>query len=814
MKKIFVILIVSVLSASLFGQLNYDRTNNTLTIGGSESKIVMQGTTGSVTLRSLPTAGGTVLIPSVVGFDTIATREFVTALLNSFSAMVYPSEGLPVSTGIGWATSITDNSVNWNTAFSQTLQWDGSNINLNAEAGRSSLGGTTVGQAIFTLSNPSAIRFLRINANNSVSALTAADFKTALSLTSSDVSLGNVTNESKTTMFTSPVFTGTIPRYGSPVSDTLATRAYARSVAGYSGGGGGGTWGLITGNITEQADLSEVFGTKIDTGTVYTKAATNTLLSQKLSLSDTSSMLAPYPLTKSLPVSSWNTAYGWGDHSGAGYYIGSGTTIRQLLSSTATGLTYNNSTGVFSLTDGYTIPANTSITNWNAAHGWGNHASAGYYVGTDGTIRQLLSSSATGLTYTNSTGVFSLTSGYTIPLSTDITNWNTAYSWGDHSTEGYTDELTVATISRGVLDEALEDAPIGVAVEDVVGGTTGHDRYMSPQQIYDYVSQHGGGGGGSFQGQIKEFTVDDVGGPQEGMLAYTNPDFAGYQVWTLRDGVRDNKCIQAGSTITADLEWQEDEGITFLLWPHGTWEDISSEQEVLNSIKDKLTVYYKLDENTGTTATDEMGSINGSLYGDAAWVTGKINTGIYSETILDYIRVSNNAAMQMNGDPFSVSIWVNFEELVTEQEDPTTSVVWSYYYPEPIWIATQLNIGSNGTVTFTCRNNEIEPALHVCYGNTPQTKNEWIHYVCVNRGNGYPLEIWRNGVLDVDHCSPPTFSGEVLNTSSFMYIGHHGGSPAHVPKTVDEFMLFRGALSQEEIEALWGEGDGIQLMID
>lgn len=230
MKKIFVILIVSVLSASLFGQLNYDRTNNTLTIGGSESKIVLQGTTGSVTLRSLPTAGGTVLIPSVVGFDTIATRQFVTALLNSFSAMVYPSAGIPVSTGTGWATSITDNSVNWNTAFSQTLQWDGSNINLNAEAGRSSLGGTTVGQAIFTLPNVSGIRFLRINADNSVSALKAADLKTALSLTSSDVSLGNVTNESKTTMFTSPVFTGTIPRYGSPVSDTLATRAYARGV--------------------------------------------------------------------------------------------------------------------------------------------------------------------------------------------------------------------------------------------------------------------------------------------------------------------------------------------------------------------------------------------------------------------------------------------------------------------------------------------------------------------------------------------------------------------------------------------------------
>ena len=39
-----------------------------------------------------------------------------------------------------------------------------------------------------------------------------------------------------------------------------------------------------------------------------------------------------------------------------------------------------------------------------------------------------LSSSATGLTYTNTTGVFSLTSGYVIPTTTEETNWNTAYT--------------------------------------------------------------------------------------------------------------------------------------------------------------------------------------------------------------------------------------------------------------------------------------------------------------------------------------------------------------------------------------------------
>jgi hypothetical protein len=45
---------------------------------------------------------------------------------------------------------------------------------------KTKLGTTTVGENLNVLTNPSAIRFLRINADNSVSALTAADMRTAL----------------------------------------------------------------------------------------------------------------------------------------------------------------------------------------------------------------------------------------------------------------------------------------------------------------------------------------------------------------------------------------------------------------------------------------------------------------------------------------------------------------------------------------------------------------------------------------------------------------------------------------------------------
>jgi hypothetical protein len=95
---------------------------------------------------------------------------------------------------------------------------------------------TTVGQNLVKLTNPSAIRFIRLNVDNTVSALSDTDFRTAISaepananiqshisstsnphsVTATQVGLGNVTNESKATMFTSPTFTGTVT-----VGDTI-----------------------------------------------------------------------------------------------------------------------------------------------------------------------------------------------------------------------------------------------------------------------------------------------------------------------------------------------------------------------------------------------------------------------------------------------------------------------------------------------------------------------------------------------------------------------------------------------------------------
>lgn len=96
-------------------------------------------------------------------------------------------------------------------------------------------------------------------------------------------------------------------------------------------------------------------------------------------------------------VTNWNMAYGWGDHSAAGYLT------------TETDPVFNASTAA-SITS-------TDTGNWNTAYGWGDHSAAGYLT-------------------TENDPTFTASAAYSI-TTTDIGNWNTAYGWGDHSAAGY-----------------------------------------------------------------------------------------------------------------------------------------------------------------------------------------------------------------------------------------------------------------------------------------------------------------------------------------------------------------------------------------
>lgn len=228
------------------GLITYTELNNLL---NSTSNIQTQLNAKQATLVSgtnIRTVNGT----SLLGSGNIVIEG------GEGGSMVYPGAGIPLSTGTAWGTSITNNSVQWDSAYVGRYRWSGTAIGLNAATGRTSLGGTTIGQNIFTLTNPDAIRFLRINADNTVTALSAANFKTALSLAASDVSLGNVTNESKTTMFTSPTFTGHPTIEGVTSTGATGTGNLVFSASPTFSGTVTGTFsGNLTGNVTGTSSL-------------------------------------------------------------------------------------------------------------------------------------------------------------------------------------------------------------------------------------------------------------------------------------------------------------------------------------------------------------------------------------------------------------------------------------------------------------------------------------------------------------------------------------------------------------------------------
>jgi hypothetical protein len=100
---------------------------------------------------------------------------------------------LAVTLTAGYSIPTTSSQTNWDTAYTDRLKWDGGATGLTASTGRTSLGATTVGGNLFTLTNPSAVTFVRLNADNTVSTLSASDFRTAIGAGTSSTT-GTVTS--------------------------------------------------------------------------------------------------------------------------------------------------------------------------------------------------------------------------------------------------------------------------------------------------------------------------------------------------------------------------------------------------------------------------------------------------------------------------------------------------------------------------------------------------------------------------------------------------------------------------------------------
>jgi len=151
------------------------QTSGTSILYGNGSGGFSNVTVGS----GLSFSGGTLTATSSGGSVTSVGMTVPTGLTVTGSPIT-TSGTFAVTFTAGYSIPTTASQSNWDTAYTQRLQWDGGATGLTASTGRTSLGATTVGSNMFTLTNPSAVTFPRFNADNTVSALDAATFRTAI----------------------------------------------------------------------------------------------------------------------------------------------------------------------------------------------------------------------------------------------------------------------------------------------------------------------------------------------------------------------------------------------------------------------------------------------------------------------------------------------------------------------------------------------------------------------------------------------------------------------------------------------------------
>jgi hypothetical protein len=209
---------------------------------GSTGLTPATATSGAVTVAgTLAVANGGTGVTSSTGTGSV--------VLSNSPTLVTPALGTPSSATLTNATGLP---IDAGTTGTLPIARGGTNA-TTASGARTSLGATTLGSNLFTIANPSAVTFPQFNADNTVSSLDAASFRTAIGAGAGG---GSVTSVGGTGTVNGITLTGTVTTSGNlTLGGTLSGVSLATQVTGTLPIANGGT-----GETTRQAAMDALAG--------------------------------------------------------------------------------------------------------------------------------------------------------------------------------------------------------------------------------------------------------------------------------------------------------------------------------------------------------------------------------------------------------------------------------------------------------------------------------------------------------------------------------------------------------------------------
>lgn len=223
---------------------------------------------------------------------------------------------------------------------------------------------------------------------------------------------------------------------------------------------------------------------------------------------------------------------------------------------------------------------------------------------------------------------------------------------------------------------------------------------------------------------------------------------------------------------------------------------------------DGCQAYWKLDETSGTYASDSVGGNNGYCTSIDWNANGKNGYCAEYNATSDRIDCGNTFNYERT-QAWSISCWVKRVTIGT-----------SYYF---IW-SKSLASGTYAGMSayFLASNEATKPSgiltglVSTTAGRTIQVRSttsytgttDWYHLVWTYDGSSTAagLKLYTNSVLETNIVADDDLTGTILNTANFQ-IGNRN-SAASVLGLIDEFAIWNRALRSDEVKMLYSNGNG------
>lgn len=385
---------------------------------------------------------------------------------------------------------------------------------------------------------------------------------------------------------------------------------------------------------------------------------------------------------------------------------------------------------------------------------------------------------------------------------------STLTSAGNYVTRKALVDTTDAKTERALTD-LLDEANLGLALAD-------SNLYNGGYATRTFVESLLGSGGGMVTQRLPFIIGTTSGAPSASDSIVTHTEITGKHVDLWRNGVKQYQNFTATNTINGfrvssssiivKPAWQSSEQVLVDITQPAFWSSLGFEGEE-STLLTGLSGYWKLNETSGTTATDAMAVQDGTVLGGATRVSAKLSYGVHIQSSDHVVRVPYNTNISPKGSAFSVGFWVYLDSVpsATGRDAYLFEVLntSSPYSSHEIYLPYS-GVNAN-KIHFYTRNTSGTGYTAISTGALSAAT--WYNIVCVNRGDGQTMQIYVNG-SDVTATSN-TFSGIVYEGLSNTGFGNgYSGSTNYTPNIIDECAIWARALSGSEITEWYNSGLG------